>query len=48
MEDSYAVDYSINPSGISSVVRELEGLLKSAPPDPLSRRGPEGVLRIDP
>ena len=47
MEDSYAVYYSSNSSIIYSVVRELEDLLKSSLPAPLSRHGPEGALRID-
>ena len=48
MEDSLAEDYWSNSSGISSVARELEDLMLYFPPDPLSRCGPEGTLRIDP
>ena len=48
MEDSYAADYSSNSSGISSVARELENPLESLSPTPLSRRGTEGALHIDP
>ena len=48
MEDSYSVDYSNNSSGFSSVAIELENFLEPSPADPISRRGAEGVLRIDP
>ena len=40
MEDFYAVDYSINSSGISDVARELENILESSPADPILRRDP--------
>ena len=48
MEDSYAADYLSNLSAILSIARELEDLLEASLPAPLSRRGSEGALRIDP
>ena len=48
MEDSYSMDYSSNSRGISSVARELEILLTPLPDAPISRRGTEGALSIDP
>ena len=48
MEDSYTSEYSINSIEVSSIAQELEDFLESLPPDPLSRRGTEGVLCIKP
>ena len=47
MEDSYAKNYPRNSIRISSKAREFDNILESFPPDPLSRRGPEGALCID-